>query len=323
MTGRVWDVNAVTGRYLSTDFVVSDSKVEPAHNKYLIDIARYVTNVGRTSYTKSGSKTLEFYLANQRVTLWGELCDVLVEKKIKHVGVCAIVLIGMSGKEYNNKLYLSNTSSMVFYDDDDIPCLQELRADDWVMIENFRTKKSARKVLRERIGNGSVRHVTGLLTILFLGTRPSLKCTAESLMGMEDEGSDADDDLNLPLAIRNLIGTIHVLEIKSHTYYEYGTFESFNYWKINLSKTAEDDASSSTPAVTANDAELLMKIVTKPPTVCTPLKPNDERNIRELEDSDVEEVCGPLANKGKSSADVAMDTKKKRKRYTDHRNRPA
>ncbi|GJR61926.1 hypothetical protein Tco_1504088 [Tanacetum coccineum] len=27
MIGRIWDVNTVTGRYLSTDFVVSDSKV--------------------------------------------------------------------------------------------------------------------------------------------------------------------------------------------------------------------------------------------------------------------------------------------------------
>lgn len=29
MVCRSWDVNAVTGRYLSTDFVVSDSKVQP------------------------------------------------------------------------------------------------------------------------------------------------------------------------------------------------------------------------------------------------------------------------------------------------------
>ncbi|GKD78076.1 hypothetical protein Tco_1340697 [Tanacetum coccineum] len=38
-----------------------------------------------------------------RVTLWGELGDVLVEKKTKHAGVCAMVLTGMSGKEYNSK----------------------------------------------------------------------------------------------------------------------------------------------------------------------------------------------------------------------------
>ena len=30
MVCRVWDVNAATGRYLSTDFVISDAKVRPA-----------------------------------------------------------------------------------------------------------------------------------------------------------------------------------------------------------------------------------------------------------------------------------------------------
>ncbi|GJT97617.1 replication protein A 70 kDa DNA-binding subunit C-like protein [Tanacetum coccineum] len=462
MVERVWDVNAVTGRYLSTDFVVSDSKgnmihcsakssvahnflrmkeggiysvknfvvipnkdefrifrhdrfmiefdgetstrkvsadphgflrypfwliefdqVEPAHNKYLIDIVEYVTNVGRTSYTKTGSKTLEFYLVNQRgqslrVTLWGELGDVLVEKKTRHAGVCAMVLTGMSVKEYNNKLYLSSTSSTVFCDDDDIPCLQELRADDsraapikaplpidctqpregmlenlliWarnrqnntatfhckVMIENFRTEKGwnypscgyekCRKGASRKNGkwvceacNMAIDYPVFRYVVMFNDTATELlKCSAKSLMGTEDEVSDADDGLNLPLAIRNLIGTTHVLEIKSHTYYEYGTFESFNCWNINPSETAEDDASSSTPAVTANDAELSEKIVTKPPTVCTPLKTIEARKQKghELEDSDVDEVCGSSVKKGTSSAAVAVDTKKKRKRRID------
>ncbi|GKC97478.1 probable transcription factor PosF21, partial [Tanacetum coccineum] len=144
MIGRVWDVNAITGRYLSTDFVVSDSRIfvqlidfdriELANNKYLIDVTGYVTNVGRTTYTKTGSKTLDFYLANQRgqslrVTLWGGLGDVLIERKTKHVAMCAIVLTSMSPKSYNNKLYLSSSSSTVIYDNDDIPCLQELKTE--------------------------------------------------------------------------------------------------------------------------------------------------------------------------------------------------
>ncbi|KAL6568816.1 hypothetical protein OROHE_003557 [Orobanche hederae] len=112
MVCRVWDVTAVTGRYLSTDFIVYDSKpnkdqyriiktgsfmleldgttttrkvyvkadgfdryafqltdvasVEPTDNKYLIDVAGYVTNVGRSIQQKSGSRTIDFYLANQR-----------------------------------------------------------------------------------------------------------------------------------------------------------------------------------------------------------------------------------------------------------------
>ncbi|GJZ69658.1 hypothetical protein Tco_0633208 [Tanacetum coccineum] len=137
-------------------------------------------------------------------------------------------------------------------------------------------------------------------------------------MGTEDEYSDVDDELNLLVAIRNLIGIEHVLEIKSHTYYEYGSFESFNCWKINPNASAEDGASSSTTVVTANDVESSMKIVTKPPTVCTPLKPNEEKKQKghDLEDSDVDEVSGPQKNTGKSNAKVVVDTKKKRKRHT-------
>ncbi|GKB14094.1 DNA helicase PIF1, ATP-dependent [Tanacetum coccineum] len=367
--------------------LIEFDQVEPAHNKYLIDIAEYVTNVGRTTYTKSGSKTLEFYLENQRgqslrVTLWGDLGDVLVEKKTRHVGVYAMVLTGMSGKEYNNKVYLSSTSSTVFCDDDDIPCLQELRADDsraapnkaplpidctqprertlenlliWarnrqnnVMIENFQTKKgwnypsrgyekcrkgASRKngkwvcevcnkavdylVFRYKLEVVVADDMAHTVVVMFNDTATELlKCSTELLMGMEVEGSDADDDLNLPLAIRNLIRTTHVLEIKSHTYYEYGTFESFNCWKINPSEIAEDDASSSTPAITANDPELSKKIVPKPPTVCTPLKINEARKQKghDMEDSDVDEVCGPFAKKGTSGPDVAVDTKKKMNR---------
>ncbi|GKD91255.1 DNA helicase PIF1, ATP-dependent [Tanacetum coccineum] len=300
-----------------------------------------------------------------RVTLWGQLGDVLVEKKTRHVGVCAMVLTGMSVKEYNNKLYLSSTSSTVFCDDDDdIPCLQELRADDnrtapikaplpiyctqpregtlenlliWahnrqnntatfhckVMIENFRTKKgwnypscgyekcrkgASRKngkwvceacnrtidypVFRYRLEVVVADDTPHTVMVMFNETATQLLKFSASLMGTEDEGPDTDDGLNFPLAIRNLIGTTHVLEIKSHTYYEYGTFESFNCWKINPGETAVDDASSSTPAVTANDVVLSEKIVTNSPAVCTPLKTKEagKQKGHELEDSDADEV---------------------------------
>ncbi|GKE09533.1 replication protein A 70 kDa DNA-binding subunit C-like protein [Tanacetum coccineum] len=124
-----------TVRKVSVDFRLVDlDQIEVTNSKYLIDVAGYVTNVGRTTYTKSGSKTLDFFLANQRgyslrVTLWGGLGDVLVEWKTNHVSMCAVVLTGMSVKDYNNKLYLSSSSSTVIYDDDDIPCIQELKAD--------------------------------------------------------------------------------------------------------------------------------------------------------------------------------------------------
>nr|GFB36113.1 hypothetical protein [Tanacetum cinerariifolium] len=65
-----------------------------------------------------------------------------------------------------------------------------------------------------------------------------LKCSAESLMGAEDDGEDADDDSNLPTAIRNLI------------------------------------------ALTADDAVPSMKRLSRHPTMCTPIKPNEEKKKR-------------------------------------------
>lgn len=105
-----------------------------------------MTNVGRLNYTKTGSKNLDFYLANHRlcfifvtkdvvkikiywlmciskltvcfmhvlfvirgqsirVTLWGGLTDVLVEKKATHVGMCAVVVTCVSAKHYNSKCF--------------------------------------------------------------------------------------------------------------------------------------------------------------------------------------------------------------------------
>nr|GEW20250.1 DNA helicase PIF1, ATP-dependent [Tanacetum cinerariifolium]GEW24774.1 DNA helicase PIF1, ATP-dependent [Tanacetum cinerariifolium] len=332
MIGKIWDVNAVTGRYLSTDFVVSDSKMQLGHSL--------------------------------RVTLWGGLGDVLVERKTKHVGICAVVLTGMSVKDYNNKLYLSISSSTVIYDDDDIPCLQELKDDsssvqptkavlavdnslprEWtledlliwarnrqnntvtfhckVMIENFRNKKGWNypSCGYEKCRIGAARQhgkwyrlevvvaddTAHTVVVMFNDTATEMtKCSAESLMVTDDEGSDTEADSNFPIAIRNLIGTTHVLKIKSHTYYEYGSFESFTCWKINPSESVEDAASSSTPTLTADEASPVFKSVGKHPTVKTPSKPNEEKKKRpELEDSDEEEVG------------VTVDNKKKRQRYIE------
>ncbi|GKA09992.1 DNA helicase PIF1, ATP-dependent [Tanacetum coccineum] len=451
MIGRIWDVNAITGRYMSTDFVVSDSKgnmihcsaksnvahnflriggiyavknfvvvpnkdeyrifkhdmfmlefdrettvrkvsvdfrlvdlnqIEVTNSKYLIDVAGYVTNVGRTTYTKSGSKTLDFFLANQRgyslrVTLWGGLGDVLVEWKTNHVSMCAVVLTRMSVKDYNNKLYLSNGSSTVIYDDDDIPCIQELKADSsyvqptkavlavdsslpregtlknlliWarnrqnntvtfhckVMIENFRNKKgwnypsygyeNCRKGATRQLGKwfceACNRHIdypvfrymlevvvaddtASTVVVMFNDTAMELiKCLVELLMVGDDEGAEADPDSNLPTAIRNLVGTTHILEIKSHTYYEYGSFESFTCWKINPSDPVDDATSSSTPTLTADEASTSFKRLAKNPTVKTPSKPNEEKKRRgklELEDSDGDEACQIRTSKERGS----------------------
>ncbi|GJZ89762.1 DNA helicase PIF1, ATP-dependent [Tanacetum coccineum] len=367
MVGRVWDVNATTGRYLSTDFVFSDSKlvdfddIELTNNKYMIDVSGYVTNVGRTTYTKSGSKTLDFYLANQRgqslrVTLWGGIGDSLIEKKTAFVGMCAIVLTSMTAKTYNNKLYLSSTSSTVIYDNDDIPSLQELRSvtslvepnkemmmvdcsqsregtvepnkemmmtvtfQCKVMIEDIKRKsgwnypscggEKCRKsvsrqagnflcetcnwtvdypVLRYRLEVVVADDTAHTVVVMFHEIATELlKCSTDSLI--EAEAEFAEDDSGLPTAIRNLIGTTHVMELKSHTYYEYGSYESFTCWKINPADLVDDEASSSNQLITVNGSKPSFKRLARKPSVCTPSKPNEEKMKKRRIDEDSDSV---------------------------------
>nr|GEW85883.1 hypothetical protein [Tanacetum cinerariifolium] len=221
--GNVWDGNVVTGRYLSTDFVVSDSrgnmihctaKASIAHNFlrlkeggiYWIKNFAVLPNKDETGFSNMIRSCLSLMGKQQcgrvslRVTLWGGLDDALIERKTKHVGMRAIVLTAVSLKIYNNKLYFSTSSSAIIYDNDDIPCLRELKTAERYMLEVVIADDTAHTVI-----------------MMFNDIATEfLKCSAESLLG---EGEDEDDESSLPTTIRNLIGTTHVLEIKSHTYY--------------------------------------------------------------------------------------------------------
>nr|GEV53489.1 hypothetical protein [Tanacetum cinerariifolium] len=44
--------------------------LEPTNNKFLVDVVGYVTNAGRTTQQRTGSRTLDFYLANRRPNLF-------------------------------------------------------------------------------------------------------------------------------------------------------------------------------------------------------------------------------------------------------------
>ncbi|GJY91159.1 replication protein A 70 kDa DNA-binding subunit C-like protein [Tanacetum coccineum] len=433
MIGRVWDVTATTSRYLSKDFVVSDSKdefrvfkddmvmlefdgativrkasvsgdgflryvlrlvefddIELTNNKYFIDVAGYVTNVGRFSYTKGGSKTLEFYLANPkgqslRVTLWGSVGDSLIEKKTAHPGVCPVVLASMSAKLYNNKLYMSSSSSTLIYVDDDIPILQELKAmtmsDEpnkevmvvdssrpregtienlllWarnrkndpvtfvcnVLIEDVRRKsgwnypscggEKCRKrlsmdngtfkcgtcgkivdypVLRYRLEVVVADDTAHTVVVLFNEMATELvKCSADSIIDALDEG--IEDDSELHTLIRNIIGTIHTMEIKSHTYYEHPTYESFNCWRLNLIELANEGTTSNDQLIWADALESSFKWLTKHPTMSTPSKPNETMSKKrsELDDSDTDDASTSVVGSHDMNAKDSRNKKKKK-----------
>ncbi|GJV06195.1 replication protein A 70 kDa DNA-binding subunit C-like protein [Tanacetum coccineum] len=388
MIGRMWDVSAVTGRYLSTDFIVSDAKeeyrilkndtfmlefdgsttirkafvkvegfvryhfqlvdfdsIEPTNNKYLIDVASYATNVGRTTYQKSGSKNLDFYLANHRVTLWRGLGDVLIEKKRKHIGMCRVILTSTIAKYYNDKLYLSRSSSTINFDDAEIHTLKTLR-----LYENSGAKSknpsllvdlsqpslqpsTARKGVAQKLGkfwcdacNTPVDYpvlryrleldvsydTTHVVVVMFDEPTTSLvKCSGESIVEADDES--LDDHESLPPAIANLIGVTHVLEIKSHTYYEYGNFESFTCWKVNPVEGVEDNVGSSTMDAVADTQTPKLKRLAQHPSVPTPLKPSDERKKKrvDIEESNAEASGDSAKGVSKDRAARVSDMKKR------------
>ncbi|GJY79423.1 putative reverse transcriptase domain-containing protein [Tanacetum coccineum] len=115
--------------------LVEIDALEPTNNKYLIDVAGYVTNVGRSTQQRTSSKTLYFYLANCRgqsirMTLWGGFGDTLIEKRTRHVRMYPVVLTAVMVKLYNNRIYLSGTSSTLIVDDEQIHVLKRLKTDD-------------------------------------------------------------------------------------------------------------------------------------------------------------------------------------------------
>nr|GEV42697.1 hypothetical protein [Tanacetum cinerariifolium] len=230
--------------------LIDFDRIDPTNNKYLIDVTGYVTDVGRTNYTKTRSKILIFIL------------------------------------QTSDKLYLSSTSSTVIYDNDDISYLQELKTSERYRLEVVVADDTAY-----------------IVVVMFDDTATELlKCSVVSLLGA---GEDEDDESSLPTAIRNLIRTTHVLEIKSHTYYEYGTIESFTCWKINPSEMVDDSASSISPPMSADNPTPATKRLSRHPSVCTPSKPIEETKKRrtELEDFNVDEISGSVKYSDEFNAD--------------------
>ncbi|GJX71728.1 hypothetical protein Tco_0308899 [Tanacetum coccineum] len=390
------DVNAVTGRYLSTDFVVSNAKgnkdeyrifkdhafmlefdwattirkayvkdcafvrypfqrqnidnIEPIDKKYLIDVVGYMTNVGMTTQQRTRSTTLDFYLANERLTL---LCDALIEKKTKH-------------------LYLSSISSIQILDDPKILALKEFKekiSDNsvelhgvamhvdhskhkdgrmenlliWarnrkndsstfqcrVRINNFITIKGwnypscrgekCKKVITQKDGSFwlelDVSDKTAVaIVVMFDETATNLvKCSIESITEVGDEYPDGHP--GVPRAITNVIGTTHILELMSHTYYEHVMFESFMCWKIIPEESVEESAGLSTVDTRADVQTPRLKRLARHPSVSTPSKPTeDEKNKRvDLEDSDAEMSC-PSSDAQEDANGICPSEKRKKKR---------
>nr|GEW28431.1 ATP-dependent DNA helicase PIF1-like [Tanacetum cinerariifolium] len=159
--------------------------------------------------------------------------------------------------------------------------------------------------------------------------RVLLKCSASSILDYEGQiyfsapfhfmnmftdlrMHDEEAYLGLPIALANIVGISHTLELKSHMYYEHGNYESFTCWKVVKGEDVEEGASSAT--VAANDASKASKLkrLSKPLAVATPSKLGEEKKQRreDLEDSDAK--ASFVADSQPKGEDVAYSSNKRK-----------
>ncbi|GJV57204.1 reverse transcriptase domain-containing protein [Tanacetum coccineum] len=147
MICRMWDVNSAIGRYLSTDFIVFDEKGNLMHciargniahnflrlkegaiypvknftvqpNKddlCVLRFAHFIIEMDGDTIVRRGQSV--------RVTLWGGLGEMLIEKHTHHIGLYPVVLTALSVNLYNSKPYL-------VYQFPVIPALKQFKSDD-------------------------------------------------------------------------------------------------------------------------------------------------------------------------------------------------
>nr|GFC52724.1 hypothetical protein [Tanacetum cinerariifolium] len=105
-----------------------------------------------------------------------------------------------------------------------------------------------------------------------------LKCFADFLAAVDDEsGFGYADHAGLPLALANIIGTTHTREMKSHTYYEHGTFESFTCWRIAPEEVVDVDSESSNMNTSPEVNITKVKRLATKPFFTTPSQPIEEK----------------------------------------------
>nr|GFA72698.1 hypothetical protein [Tanacetum cinerariifolium] len=219
--------------------------------------------------------------------LWGGLGDLLIEKRTRHVGLYLVVITVMSSKALQYGVELTTDILLV---DNTAPKAETLEN----LLMWARNQKYDGDSCNNSVEYPVIRYMLKLeisddtaevVVVMFDETATSLlKCSASSILDFEDQVyfsasynlantftdlrlQDEEDHLGLPPALARIVGTSDTLELKPHTYYEHGTYESFTCWKA--------------PA---------LKRLNKFPSVATPSKPDEEKKQRreELEDSDVE-----------------------------------
>ncbi|GJT68936.1 ATP-dependent DNA helicase PIF1-like protein [Tanacetum coccineum] len=193
--------------------------------------------------------------------------------------------------------------------------------------------KNAGKVLLVQVGTFIVNPVTNMWStlyrlelevsddtgevgvVMFNETATSMvKCTAGLIVEFDDE--DGDEHSPLPHALANIMGTIHTLEFRSHTYYEHNTYKSFTCWRIVTAKgMGESGGSSAADAHPISETPEFKRLL-RHPSVATPSKlVEDKKHKRlDLEDFDAEASFVADTQTG-SEVDGSRPDTRKNKRY--------
>nr|GEW10380.1 hypothetical protein [Tanacetum cinerariifolium] len=159
-------------------------------------------------------------------------------------------------------------------------------------------------VLRFRLELDISDQTSSIVVVMFDDTATELmKCSVDSIVQTEDEEE-------------NVIGTTHILELKSHTYYEHGTFKSFTCSRIVPEEVVEESAGSSNVDANVPAKRKGVKTLAMHPSVSTPSKPADDKKKKrvELEDSE-EEMASAWSGALENAKDDSASEKRKKRRY--------
>nr|GEW20763.1 hypothetical protein [Tanacetum cinerariifolium] len=318
MICKMWDVHAAIGRYLSINFIMSDThKFTIVPNKDEFCVIRFADFMlefnGETTTRKAFLKSKGFTRYPFQLL---EINDLEPRNNKCLIDVVGYVTNVALDSPLAYRLYLSSTSSTLIVDDVKIPLLMWLKTNDSgvvltkeilpvdntklksatflceVKIDKVRTKKvwNYPSCEGDKCKKGNLDCKDGRFwcdSCNNLGDYPAIRLELE----ISDETSEAVDEeafLGLPAALANIMGISHTLEFKSHTYYEHINYDSFTCWKVVTCKDVQEGASSTT--VAANDASKApeFKILNKTLAVATPSKSGEEKRRRreELKDSD-------------------------------------
>ncbi|GKB25887.1 hypothetical protein Tco_0865288 [Tanacetum coccineum] len=302
-----------------------------------------------------------------RVTLLGGLGEMLIEKRTRHIGLYPIVLTAMSVKLYNNKLYLSSTSSTMIVDDEQIPFLKQFKSDDssielakellpadstgakagtlenllmWarnqkydattfhcvVRIDKIRTKRGGIthhvvvRNVRRAISTASMAAfgVTRAIVLYRLELEVSDDTTHMVVVMFDETARTVDEEeTGLPLALANIVGILHTLELKSNSYYEHANYESFTCWSIVLKEALDESGSSGTLSAAGDPKTGVFVPLTTTPSVTTPSKPGEHKKPRSKErhDSDGEESFVADSKTKRSDVGCSSEARKRRRQY--------